>query len=165
MLRSLTILTTIALAPGTALAGSANSFSRSGTVSAQAVEPVVLTHWGGYVLHFGKFTVGSAGTVTVSTSGSGSTSGGVTFVAGSSTSADRLIVDGEPFRQVSITTGPGTVTAGASSMAFTTTPLLPSGYIPFTGSGYFTVGGTLSVGAGQAPGSYSGTYPVTVAYN
>lgn len=165
MIGKLRVFAAIALVPGTALASSANSFTRTGTVTAQAVQPVVLTHWAGYTLRFGRFTVGTAGTVTVAPSGSGSTGGGAAFVAGSTTSADRLIVSGESNRQVSITTGPGTVTAGANAMTFTTTPSVASGYIPWTGSGYFTVGGTLSVSAGQAPGTYTGSFPVTVAYN
>ncbi|MCY1669504.1 DUF4402 domain-containing protein [Novosphingobium sp. SL115] len=154
------------LAMGTAQAQSGNNEVRTGTVNAQVIRPLVLSHWNGYTLRFGRFTVGStAGTVTISSSGSASTGGGVTFVLGSSTAADRMIVTGDANRMITITTGTGTVSNGAASMTFSTTPSLPAGYIPVFGSGYFTVGGTLVVASGQAPGTYSGTYPVTVAYN
>lgn len=149
-----------------AIAESGNNETRSGSANAQVVRPLVLSHWSGYALRFGRFTVGStSGTVSVSTSGSASAAGGVAFVAGSSTSSDRMIVQGDPNRLISITTGPGSVSNGSASMTFSTAPSLPAGYIPIFGTGYFLVGGTLTVSSGQGPGSYSGSYPVTVAYN
>lgn len=165
LVRGLYIAAILALIPAPASADSGNNEVRTGTATAQAVRPLILTHASGYVISFGKFAVGSSGTVTVSALGAGTASGGVTFALGSSTSADRFIAQGDPNRLISITTSSGTVTAGSNSMSFTTTPSLPAGYIPLTGSGYFTVGGTLSVGAGQGAGSYSGSYAVTVAYN
>jgi len=149
-----------------ALADSGNNETRTGTANARVVRPLVLSHWSGYALQFGRFTVGSTpGTVTVTTSGSASVTGGVAFVTGSTTSPDRMIAQGEPNRLISITTGPGSVSNGSTSMTFSTVPLLPAGYIPLAGAGYFTVGGTLSVPSGQGPGNYSGSYPVTVSYN
>lgn len=165
LLRGLYIAAVLALIPVPALADSGNNEVRTGTARAQAVRPLVLTHTSGYVLNFGKFSVGSSGTVTVSALDVGTASGGVTFAVGSSTAADRFTAQGDPNRLISITTSSGTVTAGSNSMSFTTTPSLPAGYIPFTGSGYFTVGGTLTVAAGQGAGTYSGSYAVTVAYN
>jgi hypothetical protein len=154
------------LVAGGARADSGNTEVRTGSANAQIIRPLVLSHWDGYTLRFGRFTVGNtSGSVTVSTSGTGSVNGGVSFVVGSITAADRMIVQGDGNRLVSITTGPGAVTNGSQSMSFSTTPSLPAGNIPVLGAGYFTVGGTLTVNSGQAPGTYSGTYPVTVAYN
>lgn len=162
------LITIVLLAwlPGVASADSGNGEARTASANAQVVRPLVLSHWSGQVLRFGRFTVGaSGGTVTISPAGSGSVAGGVAFVAGSVTSADRMIVQGDPNRLISITSGNGSVTNGSAAMGFTTVPSVPAGYIPLLGSGYFTVGGTLSVSGGQAPGSYSGSYPVVVAYN
>lgn len=165
MFRILGIIAASALLPGTAFAASGNSKTSTGTAAVQTVEPVVLTHWTSFSLRFGKFSVASAGTVTVTPSGGASSAGGVSFVAGSVTGTDRFLVQGETNRQVSITTGSGTVSSGGASMAFTTTPSVATGLIPWPGQGFFTVGGTLSVSAGQPGGDYSGSYPVTVAYN
>ncbi|MBU6267173.1 MAG: DUF4402 domain-containing protein [Sphingomonadales bacterium] len=151
--------------PGTAVAASGSSGAIPGSAAATAVVPLTLQHWFG-ALDFGRFAVGSAGTVKVdAATGAGSVTGGAAFVTGSTTGMDYFLAYGDPNRLISITTGSGTVTSGARSMTFTTTPMLAAGYLPSVGSGYFTVGGTLSVAAGQGAGSYLGSYPVTVAYN
>ena len=49
-------------------------------------------------------------------------------------------------------------------MAFTTTDNAPAA-LDGSGAGSFSVGGTLTVGDTQTPGSYSGTYTVTASYN
>ncbi len=149
-----------------ALAQSGNVETRTGTIRAQVVRPLVLSHWSGFALRFGRFTAGTTpGTVVITASGGATATGGTTFVSGSTTATDRLIARGEPNRLISITTGPGSVSNGSATMSFTTVPSLPAGFIPAAGAGFFTVGGTLSVPSGQAPGNYTGTYPVTVSYN
>jgi len=164
MRHALAFLVAFAL-PATAMAASGQSSRTSGSAAATAVVPLTLQHWFG-ALDFGKFAAGSAGTVKVDpVSGAGSVTGGTAFVTGSTTGMDYFLATGDPSRRISIVTGSGTVTSGANAMTFTTTPMLSSGYLPSGGSGYFTVGGTLNVGAGQAAGSYSGSYTVTVAYN
>lgn len=158
------IVATTVAAPACAQSGTI--MSRTGSANAQVVRPIVLVKAAGFALRFGRFTTGTTpGTVVVNANGSASASGGATFVTGSSTSADRMIVRGDPNRQVFITTGPGSVSNGSAVMNFTTTPSLPTGFIPPPGAGFFTIGGTLTVPAGQAPGNYTGTYPVTVSYN
>ncbi|OYW73564.1 MAG: hypothetical protein B7Z37_21050 [Verrucomicrobia bacterium 12-59-8] len=161
----LALIAVVACMPAPCLAASGNASVRNGAAAAQAVTPLVLVHTAGRSISFGRFTVGSAGTVVVPITGVASTTGGVTFVAGSTTSLDRFVASGDPNRLIGITSSGGTVTSGSNSMAFTTVPMLPAGFIPLTGSGFFTVGGTLSVAAGQAPGSYNGNYVVSVAYN
>ncbi|MDE2404543.1 MAG: DUF4402 domain-containing protein [Sphingomonadales bacterium] len=148
------------------MAASGNSRAATGSAAATAVAPLTLAHWAGFQLSFGRFAVNGAGTVTVNaTTGAGATSGGATFVTGSTTATDRFIASGDPGRSIGIVTGGGVVTAGTSSMSFTTTPMLASGLLPPNGSGYFTVGGTLAVSAGQPGGNYTGSYVVSVAYN
>lgn len=155
----------VAFTSGTAFAASGNTSTATGTAAAQPIAPLTLVHWAGNQLRFGRFSTNGSGTVTVNgVSGAASTGGGTAFVSGSTTSMDFFIASGEPGRLLGIVTGSGTVSAGAATMSFTTTPMLPAGFLPATGSGYFTVGGTLSVNAGQAPGSYTGSYAVTVTY-
>lgn len=165
MRTSLAILAVFAASAVEAQAGTGSTKTISGTASAQAIAPLVLVHWTGNQLSFGRFTAGSAGTVSVSgTSGAGSTTGGATFVSGSPTSMDYFIASGDPNRLIGIVTGGGNVTAGGNSMSFTTVPMLTAGFLPGGGAGFFTVGGTLNVAAGQAAGSYTGSYSVTVTY-
>lgn len=161
----LALIAVIACTPAQSFAASANSSAKTGTARAQAVVPLILVHTAGTSINFGRFTVGSAGTVTVPNTGVASTTGGVSFVTGSTTGLDRFVAFGDPNRLIGITSSSGTVTSGANSMAFTTVPMLPAGFIPAAGSGFFTVGATLTASANQAPGSYSGSYIVTVTYS
>ena len=165
MQRTFLLALLLSAIPGTAMAASGNASSATGRTSAQVVAPLTLAHNAGTQLSFGKFTVSAAGTVTVSaTTGTGSATGGVAFATGSATSMDFLTATGDPNRLIGIVTGSGTITAGASSMSFTTRPNLNAGFLPAGGSGFFTVGGTLTVNANQPGGIYTGSYAVTVTY-
>jgi len=68
------------------------------------------------------------------------------------------------------TTLTGIINPTRGSFSVTGTPnesfaiVLPDNFI-FTGTGSFTVGGTLTIPAGQMGGSYAGDYAVTVDYN
>ena len=147
-------------------AASGEKSTTSGIASAAVVAPVTVAHTAGRQLSFGRFAVGTtAGTVVVAPGGGGSVTGGVGFVAGSANAADAFSARGDPGRAIAIATGAGVVSAGRSlSMTFTTRPSLATTTIPASGTRNFTVGGTLRVGAGQAPGTYSGSYAVTVSY-
>jgi len=155
----------LALSSGSALAASGNTSTASGAASASIVAPIVLTHNGGATLNFGKFTVGTGGTVVISPAGLGSVTGGITFVPGSTNAADAFSVTGDPSRNYSIATSGGSVTAGSASMAFTTVPSAAQATLGTSGSGTFTVGSTLTVGSTVTPGTYSGNYTVTVTYD
>lgn len=165
MRKLVALIAVVACTPMECFAASGNVETINGTARAQAVTPLILVHTTGTSIRFGRFTVGSAGTVVVPNTGAASVTGGVTFSVGSVTGLDRFVAFGDPNRLISITTSSGTVTSGGNSMSFTTVPMLPAGYIPAGGNGFFTVGGTLSVSAGQAPGSYTGSYVVTVTYS
>lgn len=67
-------------------------------------------------------------------------------------------------------TGPGTampVSAFTASVEGATATSTATGLLPNTASATqnFTVGGTLTLGANQVDGDYTGTFSVTVAYN
>ncbi len=148
-----------------AFAGSGNQSTATGTATATIVAPIVLTHPAIASLNFGRFTRGTGGTVTVTAAGAGSVGSDVTFIPGTTTAADSFTVAGDANRSYSIATTGGNVTSGATSLAFTTTPSAATAALSATGTGSFTVGGTLTVTATAPTGAYSGTYTATVAYN
>ena len=160
------ILAAVPVLPAPATAASGESATKTGSARAAVIVPVTVAHAPARQLNFGRFAVGTtAGTVIVSTGGSGSVTGGVGFVAGSANAADAFAARGDPGRAIAITTGTGVVSASrTSAMTFTTRPSLATTTIPASGTRNFTVGGTLSVGGGQAPGTYAGSYAVTVSY-
>ncbi|NML96171.1 DUF4402 domain-containing protein [Novosphingobium olei] len=163
-----TILSAVALVLpfGAAQAAPANTSSASGSATATVVAPIVLTHTTSAALNFGKFTSGTtSGTIAVSAAGAATASGDVTLLPGSASSADSFAVAGEAGRAFSIATTNGSVTNGAASMTFTTSPSSVSGTLGSGGTATFTVGGTLSVPASATAGSYSGSYSATVTYN
>lgn len=147
-----------------AMAAPGDTATTQGTATAQIVAPITITHTAGAALSFGTMTAGNGGLVRVDAAGAGTVSGEVTLVAGVATSSDAFTVTGDANRSFSITTGNGNVTAGANSMAFTTTAAT-SGTLNGSGTASFRVGGTLTVGSNQAAGSYTGSYNATVTYN
>ena len=161
-----TLATASALAMASpAFAGSGNQSTATGTATATIVAPIVLTHPAAASLNFGRFTTGTGGSVTVTAAGVGSVGSDVTFVPGSTNSADQFTVAGDASRSFSITTTGGNVTSGATNLAFTTTASAATASLSTSGTARFTVGGTLTV-TGTAPaGAYTGTYSATVTYN
>ncbi len=156
----------LALAPGHALAASGESASAAGTTGATVVAPVRLVHTPGAVLNFGTMVVGTGGgNVIVTTTGIAVPIGAVTLVPSGAASADQFTVTGDANRNFSVTTGAGYVYAGSSGMLIATTPSSSQATLSATGTGSFSVGGSLSVSNGIATGAYTGTYTVTVAYN
>jgi predicted RecA/RadA family phage recombinase len=123
-------------------------------------------------LAFGKFAAGSGGTVTVSTSGARTSSGGVVLLSSGAGAAAAFNIsdpDTGNLTKTYIITLPanGTVAlaSGSNSMAVNDFVSDPSGSsIMVTGTQTLTVGATLSVGANQPVGNYSGSFSVTVNY-
>lgn len=148
-----------------AAAAPGDTSTTQGTATAEIVAPISITHDVNSALNFGTVTAGGGGTVVVSAAGAGSSTGEVTLLTGSTNAADLFNVSGDANRSFSIVTGAGTVTSGANSMPFSTSPSAATGTLSGTGTASFTVGGTLSVGANQAAGSYTGSYDATVTYS
>ena len=119
----------------------------------------------------------AAGTVTVAPDGSRSRTGGVTLAGGGGEPA-RFAGLGSFNRQVNISlgsnsiwiTGPGTrMRVRNFEIGSTPTAILSTTPTRFRitsplGNYNFPVGGTLEVGANQAPGDYSGTFTITLNY-
>lgn len=122
-------------------------------------------------LQFGSITAPLAGTVVVNTAGVRTSTGGVILI-GAGGAAGTFSMSTGPYNcagrnLVIVTAGPtatlnhATLPATMSVNTFTTNPA-PGGV--FDPTVPLTVGATLNVGASQAPGSYSGTYLVTVTF-
>lgn len=124
-------------------------------------------------LSFGSFIAGSGsgGTMEVSTSGGRSVTSGSIFLMNMNPSAHaaEFNVTGDANAPYTITLptdgvvsmiGPGAAMAvGSFTSNPTSVETLNSG-----GTGTIAVGATLTVGSNQVPGSYSGSFSVTVAY-
>ena len=134
-------------------------------------------------LVFGKFVAGTGGTVIISTSGARSATGGpsgVTLVNSTNQPAQftvRCIEDTgldtcNLLSTFSISTvADTTLASGVYSMSLTGITVYSvnnnsnsTGQLSGGGTDSLKVGGTLTVGGNQPPGSYSGSFSVTVAY-
>lgn len=122
-------------------------------------------------LSFGSFVTSNSGSVTVSTNGNRNAGGGVMLIPSSQGAAAHFIVRGDPGATYTIQlpgndfvslTGPG---IDMFINDFTSTPSAVAGQLGAGGSQALSVGGTLNVGGGQAPGSYSGAFSIIVNYN
>ncbi|MEW6046951.1 MAG: DUF4402 domain-containing protein [Bacillota bacterium] len=120
-------------------------------------------------LRFGDIVPGStSGTVTIDPAGARTVSGGV-IALGESYGAASFTVSGEPGYSYTVTLPlSATLASGTNSMVVDTftSSLDPDGVgtLDANGNGTFTVGATLHVDAGQAPGTYSGSFDVSVDY-
>jgi len=136
-------------------------------IRAGFVLPITLIK--GTDLRFGELFVGpSPGTCVVTPQGSRSSSGGVGLGGSFSTGAASFIVGGDPLAAFSVTLpGSTTMTSGGHGMTVDAFTSEPSGaaQLDALGSQTLTIGATLNVRAGQAPGDYTGIFDVTVAYN
>lgn len=166
------LLATSMLIPSASIAATDSATVTATILTAIAVAKVTDMNFG-YILP-------AAGTVTLATN-SARTASGPTLVAGITPTAAKFDVDGDGTATFSIDyTGSDTVlTSGANTMAITfVTEAIPgAGAANNTTSGQATTGtlsggaaiiyagGVLTVGATQAPGEYTGTLTVIVAYN
>ena len=143
--------------------------------AAKIVTPISITETSS--LHFGTMAIlaGTPGTCVLSTQGVRTQTGGVNLSVQAPTASNAAYnVSGAVNTTYSITLPASiTVTSGPSSM--TINALLArtasagsdglTGTLSAGGTDSFTVGGTLNVSQGQATGTYTGTFDVTVAYN
>lgn len=144
--------------------------SATATTEATIVRPLSVTNPTASKLSFGRLAPPSTGTgtATVTQGGSRSVAGGVVAVGGT-VSAATFKVDGESSLAFNITApnfnlnGPNATTLAVAVDA-PASGTLSGGAIGSDGTTTFSVGGALSVPTGAAPGAYSGTLTVTVAY-
>lgn len=136
--------------------------------AAPALAQISVANTGG--LAFGAFVANSGGTVAVATNGGRSNTGGVLLIAqGSSSAAAQFTVAGTAGATYAITLPANdlvTLSDGSHTMAVNNFTSTPSGTGTLTGGAQvLRVGATLTVGSAQAPGSYTGSFNVSVQYN
>lgn len=173
----------LSIASLAALAGatfSGNSFAAEATATASGtvIAPIAVAK--ATDLSFGKFARGAGGTVTVSTSGARTVSGVIMSSVGSSPTAARFNVTGDPSATYSIshsgsasltnTTGTGGETMTLTKYSDLTagnavSGNVTSGTLNTSGAQSIYVGGSLNVAATQVAGVYTGNVIVTVEYN
>ena len=121
-------------------------------------------------MNFGTFlSPHVASTITLSPSGSYTSTGSVTFVDNTLTPGE-FTVTGVGNRQVSITLPASTTLSnGTQTMTADTFISTPAGSFTLSGTGTgqtqsVNVGSTLHINSNQRAGNYTGTYPVIVSY-
>ena len=157
-----------------AVAAGGNSYAANDTAAATAtvITPIAITKSRDLV--FGKFAPGAGGSITISTSGAPTVSGVIRSTTVTPTSA-KFDVTGDDTATYSIThSGTTVLTSGEDTMALAkysdltgagaVSGNVTSGTLGASGQSVY-VGGTLTVGAAQAAGAYTGTVIVTVEYN
>ncbi len=143
------------------------STTGTGNASAVIVSPLSVSETAG--MNFGDIDAsGGAGTVIVSTAGAASVTGSVAMVnSGPDTpSADLFTIGGLSGASYTLSLpASATLTSGVNTMTVDTfTASSTNSYVLTGGSDTLAVGGTLHVAAGQAAGTYTGTYNLTVTY-
>ncbi len=141
------------------------------TATAAAVVATAITIVNTVDMDFGTVAEdGSGGTIILATDGSRTITGGASVLAGSPGAAASFNVGGEGNNTytIVITGDPVTLDSGGNTMTATTfvTDPTPTGTLS-GGSQVLLIGATLTLGAGQATGTYLSATPftVTVAYN
>lgn len=155
------------ISSSSAFAQAGPSDSASAPASAVIVAPISVTNTNESSLSFGQIAADAApGTVSVDAGGNLSSSTPNLVIDGSTGSAATFAVEGAPNLAYSTDiptpislTGPGTAMSASVSKSGGATNLDASG------DDSFSVVGTLTVGADQAAGAYSGTVNVTVQYD
>ncbi|SIO14884.1 protein of unknown function [Parasphingorhabdus marina DSM 22363] len=146
------------------------AFAQSASAEGRAIALAPLSLVNVTDLEFGTMISGPApGTATVNPfTGARSTTGGVTGASNDS-SAARFVTYGGPLQFIFVTRGPlpvltrdgGTETMNVSGLTLDGSTFR---FLNAAGVVDLNVGGTLQVGADQEPGTYRGTFDITVTY-
>jgi hypothetical protein len=156
-----------------AAAVSAPSLATDSTAGSTAEVMVPITLTKNTDLKFGKFAGTTGGDVTISPLGTRSNTAGVVLAAGT-VSAASFAIKGSPDANISVSlagsttvlTGPSGATMNLALASDLTGALLTgTATLNATGDQALNVGGTLTVAANQAAGSYTGTIAASVNYN
>lgn len=142
-------------------ASAAHAATATATAKARVLAPLTLTNTSD--LDFGTIVSGTAAsTVGVSPAGVVSCGAGLTCIG--TTTAAGFNLGGTSGANVVISVPANvTLTSGANNMTATLTSSASTVTLTGTG-GTFSVGGSLTVGANQAAGNYSGTFTATANY-
>jgi hypothetical protein len=144
------------------LSGAAMAATATGNASATVLTPIAVSET--TALNFGTLSANASGGSVLITAAGVRTPSGTVVVTSGAFSAAAFTVTGTGNATFGITYPSAfNVSNGANTMSVTvagaSTGTLASGTV------VVPVGGTLTVGAAQAAGAYTGTYPLTVEYN
>lgn len=148
--------------------GAAIAVDATGDATATVVEPLQVSQ--DTAMDFGQFSAPTSATetITMATDGSMTTSGTEIHLFSPIGTAGAFTITGEPGKLVAVSLGAATVQlsdGGTNTMDLSPAlSTLAAALDGTTGQAALSVGGDLDVVAGQAAGSYSGTYTVTVNY-
>lgn len=121
-------------------------------------------------LSFGRFVANGGGTVSVTPASGWTRTGGVILVPSGAGAAAHFQVSGAASQAYTITLPSDNqvvLSNGSNTMAVNNFSSSPSGSGTLSPSGQqqLRVGAELTVSGSQAPGTYTGSFPVTVNYN
>ena len=174
-------LASVVLLGSAGVVSNAYAASATSTATSTVIAPIGIT--APVVLSFGKFAPGAGGSVTISNSGARTGTGVILSSTSSTQTAARFDVTGEASTTYAITPSGVTALTGISGAALTlpstmalaktsdptganvTTGTVAAGTLSAGGTQSIYVGGTLTVGAAQPAGVYTGAVTVTVEYN
>ena len=165
LLISAAVVGLFSAAPVFAQAGPSDS--ASAPANAIIVAPISVTNTNESSLSFGQIAADAApGTVSVAANGALSSSTPNLVVDGSTGSAATFSVTGAANLAYSTNIpSPISLTGPGNAMSATVSKSGGSTNLSAVGADSFSVVGTLTVGAAQTPGAYSGTVNVTVVYD
>lgn len=140
------------------------------TVLGVHAQQIVLSNTRG--LEFGRFVAGTGGTITVSPAGVRSRTGGIVLLNSPSVGQAGFSVgrsgNGGNSKAVSISVpanGSIRLSSGGNSMAVDSFVNNPAAILTVpTGGTTLSIGATLNVAPNQPPGTYSGSFPLTVNF-
>ena len=170
------LVSAVALA-GTGLVSNAYAAAATSTATSTVIAPIAIT--APAALSFGRFAHGTGGSVTISNSGVRTSSGVILSSTSSVQTAARFDVTGDGSSTYAITHSGVTVLSDSASTPNTmalaktsdltggnvTSGNVSTGTLTAGGTQSIFVGGTLTVGATQVAGTYTGNVIVTVEYN
>ena len=155
-----------ALAAGSLATSAHAAATATATATAEVLETLTLTAVDD--LNFGQIAANTGGTVTVNADSTVASTG--TLISTGTRAPATFTVTGSASTSVVVTLPSAAVnltrSGGTETMSLDTFNSNPNGAFQLSaaGTGAFSVGGTLTVANGQVPGSYSGTFPVSVEY-
>lgn len=140
--------------------------TETATAEVEILSALTLTVQSGSTLDFGQIAVNGAGTATLNPT-TNAVSCSANLVCVGTPSAVDFDVTGTSGATVGVTLPSGSVNLvnGANTIALNNFSSTLNTVTLTGGAGTFSVGGQLTIANGQAAGTYTGTFPVTVEYN